>query len=99
MIIESKPLTMSEVKELAGNTDKEEEVKAFLNKFKPLPVDKAKEMRKELEELELVKLKDMDIVNIVDLVPKDASDLNKIINDVSLDQEEITKVLDVVKKY
>ncbi len=46
-----------------------------------------------------MKLKEEHIVKIVDFMPGDASDLNKVMVDVSLDQEEVNKILDVVKKY
>jgi DNA-directed RNA polymerase subunit F len=98
-IIESTPLTLSEVLDLAGDTDREKEIKTFIKKFTKMPIDKAKAMREELEKLELLKLKEEYIVKIVDFLPKDAIDLNKIIVDVSLDQEEVNKILDVVKKY
>ena len=32
-------------------------------------------------------------------MPEEASELNKVLSDVNLDAEEITKILDVVKKY
>ena len=98
-IIESIPLTLAEVSDLAGDTDREKEIKTFIKKFTKMPVDKAKAMKEELEKLELLKLKEEYIVKIVDFLPEDAIDLNKIMVDVSLDQEEVNKILDVVKKY
>ena len=56
-------------------------------------------MKKELKKLDLIKLKDNDIVKIVDFMPEDAVDLNKIITEVSLDQDEVNKILEIVKKY
>lgn len=90
---------MSEVVELAGDTEKEMQIKAFIKKFVDVDVEKAKNMRKELNELDLIKLKDEHIVKIIDFMPKDAEDLNKVAADVSFDQEETTKILDVVKKF
>lgn len=98
-IIESTPLTLAEVSDLAGDTDREKNVKIFIKKFSKMPVDKAKAMRKELAKLELLKLKEEHVVKIVDFMPEDASDLNKVMVDVSLDQEEVNKILNVVKKY
>ncbi|MAH49358.1 hypothetical protein CMI37_26275 [Candidatus Pacearchaeota archaeon] len=98
-IIESKPLTLAEVSDLAGDTDRERDIKIFIKKFSKMPVNKAIAMREELGKLDLLKLKEEHIVKIVDFMPEDASDLNKIIVDVSLDQEEVNKILDVVKKY
>ena len=98
-IIESTPLTLAEVSDLAGDTDREKDIKTFIKKFTKMPVDKAKAMREELAGLELLKLKEEHIVKIVDFMPNDATDLNKVMVDVSLDQEEVNKILDVVKKY
>jgi DNA-directed RNA polymerase subunit F len=98
-ILDSKPLTMSEVVSLAGDSDREKNVKEFIRRFNKMSVEKAVEMKQELEALDLIKLKDKHIVKIVDFMPVDAMDLNKILEDVSLDQEAVTKILDVVKKY
>ena len=98
-IIESTPLTLSEVSDLAGDTDREKDVKSFIKKFTKMPVDKARAMREDLTKLGLLKLKEEHVVKIVDFMPKDASDLNKVVVDVSLDQGEVNKILDVVKKY
>jgi len=47
----------------------------------------------------LIKLKEEHIVKIVDFMPSDASELNKVIIEVSLDAEEVNKILEVVGKY
>ena len=103
MIKEMTPLSLAETMELVDTTgeDSEEskEVKGFLKKFTKLKVNKAKEMEKELKELNMVKLKEEHIIKIIDILPEDAADLNKILVDVSLDEDESKKILEVVKKY
>ena len=99
MIRESTPLTLAEVSDLAGDTDREKEIKKFIKNFSKIDVKKARAMREELMGLGLLKLKETHIVKIVDLLPKDASDLNKILDGISLDQDEVNKILEVVKKY
>ena len=98
-IKEETPITMAEVVALAGDSEKGEAIKKFIKNFNKMPVEKAKEMKEELRALDLIKLKEEHIVKIVDFMPSDAVELNKVISDVSLDQEEVTKILDVVKKY
>ena len=98
-IIEETPITMSEVSALAGDSEKGESIKKFIKQFTKMPVEKAREMKEELKALDLIKLKDAHIVKIVDFMPTDASELNKVLIEVSLDQDEVTKVLDVVSKY
>jgi DNA-directed RNA polymerase subunit F len=56
-------------------------------------------MKKELEELGILKLKEIHIIKIIDFKPTEISELNKIISDVNLDNDEVTKILDVIKKY
>jgi DNA-directed RNA polymerase subunit F len=56
-------------------------------------------MREELAKLDLIKIKEENIVKIVDFMPKDASDLAKILPEASLNQEEINKILEIANKY
>ena len=99
MIKEETPITMVEVAALAGDSDRGKAIKRFIKQFTKMPVEKAKEMKEELRALDLIRLKDIHIVKIVDFMPTDASELNKVLIEVSLDQEEVTKILDVVSKY
>jgi DNA-directed RNA polymerase subunit F len=99
VIVEEKPISMAEVVSLVGESEKGEAIKKFIKGFNKMPIEKANEMKSELANLDLIKLKEAHIVKIVDFMPKDASELNKAISEVSLDQEEITKILDAVKKF
>jgi DNA-directed RNA polymerase subunit F len=99
MIKKSIPLTIAEVANLAGDTDREKEVKNFIKKFTKMSAKKAEEMKKELEKLDLIKLKPRDIVKIIDFKPEDGAGLIKIIPEVSLEKDEINKILEIVKKY
>ena len=47
----------------------------------------------------LLKIKNEHIVKIIDLMPEDASDLNKIFTDVSLTEDETKKILEAVKQF
>ena len=98
-IKEEIPITMAEVASLVDDSEKGKSIKRFIRSFNKMPVEKAKEMEGELKALDLIKLKDAHIVKIVDFMPSSASELNKIVVDVSLSQEEIANILDVVKKY
>jgi len=98
-VTEERPITMAEVVSLAGDSEKAEEIKKFIKNFNKMDVAKAIEMKEELKALDLIKLKDEHIVKIVDFVPKDASELNKVIIEVSLDSDEVAKILEVTGKY
>lgn len=97
-IKEEKPLTLSEVYGLVENNS-EATIKDFLKNFIKLKAKEATKLKEELKELDLIKLKETHIVKIVDFLPKDSIELNKILTEISLEEEEINKILDVVKKY
>jgi len=99
VVRENKPVTMAEVSSLVGDSDKSVLIKDFIKTFDILSVEKSMELVEELKKLDLIKLKDLYIVKIVDFMPGDAAELNKVVSGVSFDQEEITKILDVVGKY
>lgn len=100
MILERTPLNLDEVKDILKNledSDKKEEMEAYLKKFLKTKTEKAKKIKEDLEKLDLLKMKREHLVKIVDLMPEDSSDLNKIFTDVSLNEEETNKILNVVK--
>ena len=98
MIKNSTPLTLAEVIELTKDNESAEKIKSFAKRFTKKSGSDAEKIKEELEKLGLLKINQNHIVKIVDFSPKDASDLNKILPDISLDQDEIKKILDVIKK-
>ncbi|MFC1710699.1 hypothetical protein ACFLZJ_00890 [Nanoarchaeota archaeon] len=99
MINNSTPLSMAEaseyIKEASGDTD----VKGFIKKFSKTKPAKAKALRKKLEGLDLMKMKLTHVAKIIDILPTDKEELNKIFTDVSLDEDETNKILESVKEY
>ena len=98
------PLSLAEVKNLVDKEEQEKEtdkkeIKGYLKKFLKLKAEEAKKLRQELEKSEIMKIKPEHIVKIIDILPEDASDVNKIFIDASLDENEINKILETVKKY
>jgi DNA-directed RNA polymerase subunit F len=69
-----------------------------MSKLKP---KEAAELRKELEGLNIRKLKDISIVRIIDIVPATTEELKFIVADTktSFDKEELEKIAEIVKKY
>lgn len=98
MIHNIKPMTMAESIEIVEASGEEREIKIFLEKFNNTKLKDAKKMREELEKLGMMKMKEEHIVKIIDLLPEDVSDVNKIFSDVSLDENEINQILEIVKK-
>jgi DNA-directed RNA polymerase subunit F len=101
MIKDRQPLDMNQTSEILGSvkeTDKIKDTKAFIKKFNKTAPDKAKKIKEALEGLDLLKLKTADIVKIVDLLPENAAELNKIFVEVTLDADETNKILDAIKQ-
>lgn len=101
MKVEMKPLSSVEAEKIIASSKQDgenKEIENFLKKFIKLDEKKAEKIEKELDALEIIKLKEEHKVKIIDLLPEDASDINKIFTDVSLDENEIDKILEVVKK-
>ena len=99
MIKESRAISMAEVVELVGDSERAENIKKFIKDFDVLDFEKANELKEELTALDMIKLKDEYIIKIVDFVPTSAAELNKVIIEVSLDADEVNKILEVTKKY
>ena len=95
------PVSMAEALEYIGkkSEDSETDVRGFIKKFAGMSPKDAKEMRKKLEELDLMKIRAEHISKIIDILPENAEDLNKIFVDVSLDEDEIKKILETVKQF
>lgn len=100
MILDRQPLNLNETQEILENisdSDKKEEMKIYLKKFLKTKSERSKKIKEELEKADLLKLKREHIVKIADILPEDASDLNKIFTDVSLNEDETNKILELVK--
>ena len=99
MIIGMKPLNLAEVKNIAGNLEEKKDLRDYLKKFGKLSESDARKLSDELRKLGNMKLKEEDIVKIVDFLPRRPDDLNKIFSDVSLDEKEANDILEIVKNY
>jgi DNA-directed RNA polymerase subunit F len=100
MILERTALDLNEVQEILENlpdSEKKEETKVYLKKFLKTKPEQSKKMKEELEKLDLLKLKKEYIVKIIDLLPEDVTSLNKIFTDVSLNEDETNKILEIIK--
>jgi len=100
MITNKEALSMAEtLKYIKGEKDKEEEVKKFIKKFVKIKPEKAEELRKKINTLDLIKVKPEHIAKMIDLLPKNQEDLNKIFSDVSLDEDESKKILQTIEEF
>lgn len=100
MIKERKAVAMYEVEEILKDvkeTDKNKDLKTFLKKFSETDAKKGRKLEEELKKLDIIKLKDSDIIKIIDILPDNAAELNKIVTENSLDADETNKILETVK--
>lgn len=94
-----KPLTLTEAQHLVKTNDGSKEVEPYFNKFIKLKAKEAEGLKTDLSGLDNHKIKPEHIIKIIDFLPEDASDLNKIFSDVSLDENEVKQISDIVAKY
>lgn len=112
MIVEKKPLTLAEVKEIVSQKTKKikeeneenariRNVNELLKKVVKLKADEAKKLKQEIISLNILKLKEKDIVKIIDFLPEDTEDMRKLFfgQGVNLDENEINSILEKIKKY
>jgi DNA-directed RNA polymerase subunit F len=86
-----------EVVEGLTENDRTKDIKGFIKKFAKITPAKAKKLKEDLEKLDIIKLRNGDIVKIIDIYPESAVELNKIFTEVSLDADETNKILDAIK--
>lgn len=99
MIHAKKPVTLAEVKEIVKDMDEKDELKAYLKKFTKLSKDKADKLAEDIKSLNNPKIREEDVVKLVDFMPEEKEDLNKVLAESSLSEEETNAILGVITKY
>ncbi|MEK6833078.1 MAG: hypothetical protein AABY32_03445 [Nanoarchaeota archaeon] len=100
MIKNSIPLSMAESIEYIEKEKKSENpARDFIKKFVKISPKEAKELRKKLEELKIMKINEINISKLIDILPEKAEEVNKIFTDVGLDENETKKILDTIKEF
>ena len=100
MIKENNSLSIVEALEYADSKNESEaKIKKFMVNFKKLDIKEAKNLREKIKGMELLKVGDSHISKIIDLVPENKEDLNKIFTEVSLDEDESKQILDVIEEF
>jgi len=99
MIKDNTLISMAESVKYLGKEEKHTELKGFIKKFIKINPEDAAELRKKIESFNLMKVKPEHIAKIIDTLPEKNEDLNKIFNDINLDEDENSKILGAVKEY
>lgn len=98
-VITMKPVSLGEAKELAKSLDEKKPLHDYLNNFSKVSATKSVEFAEQLRDLKNVKLNEENIVKIVDFVPRTPEEVHKVCNNVSLEEKEVTEILDIARKY
>jgi DNA-directed RNA polymerase subunit F len=108
-VLEEKPLSMADVKEALKTIKKRDteltfrgvKTEEYLNQFTILKQKEAQELFEKIKKANVPRLKDDYILKIVDLLPKDATELKNILTGYNLNvsSEHITKILDIVADF
>ena len=96
MIINRQPISIQEAKQFM---EKDSEMLAFANQVSEIDFKDAEKMFQELKGLNLIKLREEQIVKVVEFLPENIEDLNRIFAEVTLEEDEAKKIIDVIKKY
>ena len=100
MIKNTEIVSMAEALEyIKEDKENNAEVIGFIKKFTTLKPKEAKEIRKKIQNLDLIKAKPEYVTKIIDLLPENNEELNKIFVDVSLDEDESKKILEIIKEF
>ncbi len=99
MIKNLEPLSMAEAAEYLKDPEgREAEIRGFIKKFTKMKPEKAKEIRKKITALDLMKVREEHISSIIDTLPENMEELNKIFREASLDEDEANKILTIIKE-
>ncbi len=101
-VIEERPISLAELKSTLKNNEKPlAKGVATLEYLNSIPIkkeEKAKELIEKLKNLEITRLKDKQIIKIVDIMPQDIDSLKMLLSqEVTIKQEELQKILDIIK--
>lgn len=108
-IIDRQPMSIAEVKDVIKKVHERDgelsfragKTEDYVNAVAVLSKTKSKELIKKINELEVPRLKDHQILKIVDLLPRSESELKLLLSgfNITVSKENIKKIVDVVDDY
>lgn len=108
-LIQEVPVSLPEIKEKLHDVearDKEisfraNKVKDYLNKLVKLDKKTSLELKQKLISLDIPRLKDRQIIKIIDILPEDLEELKAVFTGevTTITQENMEKIVDAVKPY
>ncbi len=106
-VISETPVTFSELKDhLKKIEEREKELnfranktKEYLNMAATLKLKEAKDLKKKITELNVLRLKDKQIVKLLNILPQDMDSLKMVLSSESVtSKEDLKKILDLLKE-
>ncbi len=97
MILNKTALSLAQVKEYTKNVDESKPIALYLKKFCKISKADADNLAVDIRALNNPKIKEENIIKILDMLPHDAEDMNKIFLEVSLTEEELKIILTLIK--
>ncbi len=99
IILNKQPLALAEIKSYIHDKDEKKQILDYTKKFTKLKEEQAKKLKDNIKSLNNPKLKEEHLIKIVDILPQDQEDLNKIVTEISLSQEEADAIIQKVKEF
>ena len=108
-VLEQRPVTITEVKDTLNKIQKRDEELTFrggktldyVNEVPTISMTKVKELKKKIKELEIPRLKDEQIVKIIDTMPESPEHLKIILTgfNVTIVKDNLKKITDLLDDY
>lgn len=98
MIKNREPLSMQEAMKYVDK-EKRPEMLAFTKQFSKLSPEKAEELRKKLNDLNLIKLNKSNISKLIEILPEDKDGLTKVLPESNIDENETNIILETIKEH
>ena len=108
-VLEQRPITVSEVKDTLGKIQKRDGELTFrggktldyVNDVPTIGLTKLKELKKKIKELDIPRLKDEQIVKIIDTMPESAEHLKIILSgfNATIVKDNLQKIVDVLDDF
>ena len=107
-IITETPVTFAELKDQLKKIETRDttlsfrgaKTKDYLALATELKAKDAKEIKKKIEELNVMRLKEKQIIKLINVLPKDIDSLKVVLgSDSTASKEDFKKILDILKEY
>ena len=104
-VVEKKTVTLSfvkkEISKIKEPNYEQKLTKEYVNKFSKLNWGDTQKLIKDLEEAEIPRLKEKNIVKLIDIMPENLDEIKALMakETITLSKENIQKILELLKKY